>query len=1553
MQDLSNITTNATSKPGLVTDLNDSYVGKDIYTHARNIIPYSDNGDEGTLGNEPSNVFCVDIPNTFIGSIDLNDDRIVVFSATEQLSEIGIIDVNKCTYTSIVKSNCLGFKTDKVMQGVGKKQFNNDYVITFGQKGEELFRLNINEVPYTYTIANDNCETKEYTKEINCEEMLLFKNISYPCFSMEESSTGSLPNGTYSVTIAYVVDNIQFSDYFKPSQKIQIFNQVDKSSAIDVTIDNLDRDFDKYQLVLIGSVDGVKTAKIIGIYPTYQSKVVVSDFLTPTQITIPLEQLVLRKKTWKSAGIISNNSNYLLLSDLTVREELNYQPQAMKIEAEYVVKQVEEDYYSKSPQDINYYGDENYDFYIQWIYTDGTESKLSHIPGRKKTGKDRAIPAGQDVYEWEQDIRPKNLQAWQVQNTAGKKKPTNAPFVNGERIAYTGKFGYFESTELYPDNKELYGDDACTPIRYHKFPDEEKVGRYEIINGKRYINIKGVQFSNITYPLDKNGNRVKGIAGYQILRSERKGGNKTVISTGIITNVRKYQDRQNNREIMFANYPYNDLSPDPFLSSTQTVYRNNAEANYTPIDGYYKNKFNYYSPHSLYGLKYKHGTEFKIHSEEVADVLGNFEEVYGHPKHKLISNFAFWTAAMIGVAEAYIEVSGQTSKETSTNTKTKISATLTGGIETETSATETFAPKTLLAATGQTVKDLIVKIGVAIKAGDFTSIPSILKSLIQVMALVANAGVTAVLFTTTAMRYAQNMLDIIYNFLSPKQYAYQYNSHALYGQSKPVRDGNKRRKVTVQPTYLTSNLHTINGVTFNNFGKQESVYVEFNKDISDTLIKDNSRQTISQFGTAANPEKLVRSKSSVYYVASKIVNPNQYNQIGDTPKVLVSKCIQPVGTEQVYTSPVMFGGDAIIAKQTIITKHPFFRQNLAVDYGNELPTNFPDGTEYNYNLYRNIGYPRFWIDSTKYDYSSILRKNVTNFSTFSKTATSKHNLDCKENDKSDVFSIDDAYFYLYNNGVMEFFAECDYNISFREKTSVPHYSQDNQNLSEILRSTNLVKEEQFKLSKSFSDIYTNEVFGEVLPSSFNSLKNSTEYPNAIIYSLPSFNLQNFDNWQYFLPGNFFSFRESDFGLLTGIHKLDQDRLMFLFTKSSPYISMGKDFLELDNSGRKITIGDGGLFAQDPREIMPTDNNYGASQSRYAFSANHFGYFYVSQKQGRVFSFTQSLQPITDIGMSFWSANYVPIFLYQYFPSFQKENEDPIHNVGYTLTFNPKYDILYICKRDFVPRPEYANQLVWDEVKRIFTYKGTTVSLKNPTYFNDVSWTLSYDCKNKVFISYHDWHPDWVMQTDTAFLTFRDNKLWKHNDTLDSFCNFYGKEYPFEIEFVNSDGQNVTITRSIEYQIDAYHYKNGGRNRFNILGENFDKMIVHNDEQCSPLLTLTPHPQNPTQRLAYPKPTKTGFDVLYTKEEGKYRVNQFWDSLRDRGEFTDNEFHIFANDESGYKRVFNPLAINLRKPEKERKKFRKHFTKVWMSKEVSKNTKFLIRIFNLKKYQSIR
>ncbi len=603
-----------------------------------------------------------------------------------------------------------------------------------------------------------------------------------------------------------------------------------------------------------------------------------------------------------------------------------------------------------------------------------------------------------------------------------------------------------------------------------------------------------------------------------------------------------------------------------------------------------------------------------------------------------------------------------------------------------------------------------------------------------------------------------------------------------------------------------------------------------------------------------------------------------------------------------------------------------------------------------------LAYPRFWMDTTKFDFGELLSSKTINYAKFNRTTSAKYNLDCIGGDKKNIARVDDAYMYLSNNAGLDFFVEADYNVDFREKqkNELPYYSKNNRSVSEIFRSDRLNEPEEFIISRAFSDLYTTEIYAPMQRSDFDPLDPiPTEQSNSVIYSLPAFNLQNVDNWQHFLPANYFSFRESDFGTLTGIHKLDQDRVIFLFSKASPYVSIGRDFLELEQSGRKITIGDGGLFAQDPRESMPTDNNYGACNSRYAFSNTHLGKFYPSERQGRIFDFTNIPEDITRAGVSYWCKNYMPITLYKYFPTYPKV-ENPLGGVGYLTAFDSFNETVYITKRDFSPKSNLAKDIKWNGTS--FTYRGNAISLRDSRYFNDISWTLSYSPLEKAFISWHDWHPDWVIQRDDHFMTIKDKGVWKHNERYDSYCKFYDIDFPFEIEFLSNSGQQIEIPRSMEYLLEVYRYKNFGRDRFHVHHENFSHLIVSNTEQISPLLGLTYSSGNPEQDIAYPlrdTSNPVGYDILFSKEENKYRINQFWDTVKDRGEFTLAENHLFPTDESGYRQVINPLAVDMNKPEEQRKKFRHYWNKFRLIKDVSGSNKFIVKLSNIKKVLSIR
>src|SRR3954468_23546905 len=95
------IVTNTFSK-GLIKDLNETFLGEGVWTHARNAVNNAHDGQMGVLGNEPANLSCVTLPYDFIGAIPLQANEWAVFSTDDVDSEIGIFNESKCSYRKIV-----------------------------------------------------------------------------------------------------------------------------------------------------------------------------------------------------------------------------------------------------------------------------------------------------------------------------------------------------------------------------------------------------------------------------------------------------------------------------------------------------------------------------------------------------------------------------------------------------------------------------------------------------------------------------------------------------------------------------------------------------------------------------------------------------------------------------------------------------------------------------------------------------------------------------------------------------------------------------------------------------------------------------------------------------------------------------------------------------------------------------------------------------------------------------------------------------------------------------------------------------------------------------------------------------------------------------------------------------------------------------------------------------------------------------------------------------------------------------------------------------------
>jgi len=539
------------------------------------------------------------------------------------------------------------------------------------------------------------------------------------------------------------------------------------------------------------------------------------------------------------------------------------------------------------------------------------------------------------------------------------------------------------------------------------------------------------------------------------------------------------------------------------------------------------------------------------------------------------------------------------------------------------------------------------------------------------------------------------------------------------------------------------------------------------------------------------------------------------------------------------------------------------------------------------------------------DFSDLANLNIGNFvnSLVSKLKFLKQN----------------ALFYLFNSGVREFFVESEYNLDSRdwgELDQERHYDPYRFRDLNTLFDTPIIKFGNFyKYDRSLSVAYlpsNKSPWGVIQPRSYDPLTAETcftNFPDRIIYSLPQDQEGKKDYWKIFLVNNY-----KDFGdVVTSVKPISKSGSIILFQSQAPIMFMGVDELET-TGGVKLTIGDGGLFSQPLQNLSNADPAYqhGACQSRLSVINTPLGLYYMNQAQGKIFHVLSSgIDEISARYMRWWFSTYLPFKILEDFPNFELI-DNPVVGVGCQSIYDNKAIILYFCKKDYKLKPEFKNRITYITGNDFLLDNLNKIKLGDSNYFDDASWTISFDPKEKMWLSFHDWHPELTLIARNNLLTTitapTGGQIWRHNDRNDLFCNYYGKDYPFEIEQTFSTGQTVNTIRSIEYVLEGYIYNQETEDKYHVLDANFDRAVVHNSEQVSGVLRLNLTPKNNSVDIInYPVINPSNIDILYSKEEQKYRFNQFWDITADRGEFTfpNVQRPIWTTAYNGYVRILNP------------------------------------------------
>lgn len=1351
---------------GMIKDVADIFMTEGVWTNAINAINNSHTGESGTLGNEPSNRLCATSSFDIIGFANKKGTEWVLFSTNDSMSEIGIFEESTCTYTTVIRDTCLGFKKTNLITAIVKENYDCTFSV-YWQDGLNPDRvMNLDRVPYLCVANNPNdpCAGEDCSTRLDCEAIRLHPAVKQPCIiARRADGAGQLNNGSYMATIAYSENGVRLTDYAMPSNPQSFWSHVGIGGSINITLSDLDPDYNEFELVIIAVVNQQTIAKRIGYYSTNQKQIVLDQILQSLP-TVDLSIIPLKSVVYEKSEKMFNINNYLVRSGVTTQPHFNYQPLANLIQSEWMAVQYPRDYYFHGGNKVGYMRDEVYAFFIRWVYDTGARSASYHIPGRASTGSDllsiNPSNDGDIVYSNES-------QKWQVYDTSDIYNTTGSTDDGGVIINY-GPMAYWESTERYPVQPEIWNELCNTPIRHHKMPSNETTHIHDSTGN--YINVLGVRFKNIKHPLDENGIPIPNIVGFEILRGSREG-NRSIVAKGMFNNMCEYKIQgQSNKLGLYQNYPYNDLNDDYFLTNDPNCIESGSGTPdavgssgtdlpgvLTGLVGYVpplenpakKNIFSFHSPETNFIKPYLGNNYIKLYTEEIGVVKGEFQLPYKHPKFKFVTDAGFFMATFVAIGVTLLDGMGTTS---TSNTFYPSGAGFGAGYSTGARVSGSAA------AIPDTISNLTVLIQSA--TGLTTQGQQYLMAL----------GI----WLAQSLYYGQKAVDeiigIMKSFTKYRNHVLQYNSHGFYSNYRALTNAldatangapkSLRRKVSDNLIkYIGSGVQTFDSTyRINNLYRNKFVCLQtdtivpvpgLSSSINGTMVYEEvTRKRVRDVAelTFKNPFGEFTTLAVSYYGAIKVDYQNQYGQLDSIMQMPIGSCVvltQPILGET-YSTGVMFGGDVYINRYT--EKNPYF-------YFNTWMIDLPNGTEYDYRNYINGPLPRYWMNTADFDAADLGVTVNADFTDFPPDLPSFGSplidivspSDGHRFDRATVsgprFIVKNAWMYLFYNGVRDFFTESELNMAFRDYGEPDKdkfydvYGGSFNDLQYMFRSDVITEPIYYKydLSLSASKLFNNFAsWGSLLPRDYDPTtydKCFEYYPRRTVYSLQQQEGLKRDNWRNFLPLNYKDFR----GKVNNIKALNVTGAIILFEDAEPLSFSGIDQLQTE-SGVKFTIGDGGLFAQNGQTLVNADDvaEYGTCISSRSAVNTPYGMFYISQKNGRIFNYSGSgLEDISKSGMKFWLNMNLPSTLLKTYPNYPLY-DNPVAGIGCQTIYDPTYELLYFTKKDYSP---VRNDLHFDDPSGVPYYIDGYTTVPAPTEVPDIVNNIG-DCgcpEGSVFI----------------------------------------------------------------------------------------------------------------------------------------------------------------------------------------------------------------------------
>ena len=464
-----------------------------------------------------------------------------------------------------------------------------------------------------------------------------------------------------------------------------------------------------------------------------------------------------------------------------------------------------------------------------------------------------------------------------------------------------------------------------------------------------------------------------------------------------------------------------------------------------------------------------------------------------------------------------------------------------------------------------------------------------------------------------------------------------------------------------------------------------------------------------------------------------------------------------------------------------------------------------------------------------------------------------------------------------------------------------------------------------------------------------------DFPHRNWYSEQSFQEELTDNFRVFLPNNYRDI-EGEKGVITDVFRLKNN--LFIQTEEALW-HLPQDIQERVTGDIVSFIGTGGFFSVPPRLIEDSDYPSAGTTHNWARLKTSSGILFVSEKDRKIYMFNgQQVAPITMAGNNMWFKNNMEL---QADADFKKTSllSYPLANnpsnkfgTGYISAYDTTKERLIVTKKDFIFSQSvigltdynvtsYNNEfiifknyqatidsmayygweyqgIVQDKMKFIRVTAGITTvqnisgTIEPDPIEYDNSWTMSYSLKDRAWIGWHSFTPNFYIGRNEKFYSWKNDNdfIWKHN-RVNHFQTYYGVYYPHILEYVdNYDPLQTKIWDWITIQSEAKGYVAEYETLVDKKDITFNKFLAYNTYQATGVINL--EVKNDGAEYLFEQVINEANTILIDRNERNWTFNDIRDVR------VNYELPIFRKDKSSLSseyyidKILNDSSIDFNK-----------------------------------------